>query len=73
MSRMTSAVRKIAAFTKFKERPPTETPSVQSQPKPISVTRSVVNVEGSADNYREPLMYYIQDSGNNYGATCTSD
>ena len=39
------------------------------QPSERNVTRSVLNIEGSASNYREPLLYYIQDSASHYSAT----
>ena len=66
MSKLSSAIHKIPSITKK--------PS-HTQPAPVpsqsSITRSVLNIESSASNYREPLLHYIQlqDSTNGYGAT----
>ena len=64
MSKLSSAIHKIPSITKK--------PS-HTQPAPVppqsSITRSVLNIESSASNYREPLLYYIRDSTNGYGAT----
>ena len=64
MSKLSSAIHKIPFITKKLS---------HTQPAPVpsqsSITRSVLNIESSASNYREPLLHYIQDSTNGYGAT----
>ena len=44
----------------------TQTPV--TQPNDMNFTRSVLDIEGSDNNYREPLLHYIQDSASDYHA-----
>ena len=65
-SKLASAIHKISSTTKKLLH--TQTPSVP-QPRNSNDTRSAIDIEGSASKYREPLLYYIQDSVHDYSAT----
>ena len=65
---LSKLISEVSAITKKPSH--TQTASVpHDHPNDRNVTRSVINIEGSASNYREPLLQYIQDSTSDYNAT----
>ena len=70
MPKLVSAIHKISAITNKKpSRAHTQTAPAPRPRAPPSATRSVINIEGSANSYREPLLYHIRDNTNDYSAT----